>query len=72
MDRDGGDRGSVGVAYMQYRKSIHVQWARVFVQVRDQYFPFALIWPHPVPLTDPDNSTRMCISYEFQRFIPHV
>ena len=25
------------------------------------------------PLIGPDNdSTRMCISYEFQRFIPHV
>jgi len=29
---------------------------------------------HVQPQTDfgTDNSTRMCISYEFQRFIPHV
>jgi hypothetical protein len=31
-----------------------------------------LIYSELHPLIGTDNSTRMCISYEFQRFVPHV
>jgi hypothetical protein len=59
---------------MQYRKGVHVPWARVLVQVRGPFFPSALrpYMPRAVTLIGSDNSTRMCISYEFQKYIPYV
>jgi hypothetical protein len=39
---------------------------------RSPFTLFILFSPCPVWLIGSDNSTRMCISYEFQRFIPHV
>jgi hypothetical protein len=53
---------------MQYRKGVHVPWARVLVQVR----PLRPYMPRAVTLIGSDNSTRMCISYEFQKYIPYV
>ena len=47
----------------------------LFKYVDVQCSPFTLFiffCPGPVCLIGSDNSTRMCISYEFQRFIPHV
>ena len=31
-----------------------------------------LLYTETCPLIGTDNSTRMCISYEFQRFVPQV
>ncbi len=69
MDGDGGDREGIATAHVWYRKGIHVSWARVSVQVCGQR---TLIYTEMLPLIGTDNSTRMCISYEFQRFVPHV
>lgn len=69
MDGDGGDRKDIATAHVRYREGIHVSWARVSIQVCGQVHPY-ITEVHP--LIGTDNSTRMCISYEFQRFVPHV
>lgn len=69
MDGDGGDRKDIATAHVRYREGIHVSWARVSIQVCGQVHPY-ITEAHP--LIGTDNSTRMCISYEFQRFVPHV
>ena len=72
MDGDGGDRKGIATAHVWYREGVHVQWARVSIQVCGQAHPYLYTAAlHPL-IIGTDNSTRMCISYEFQRFVPHV
>ena len=40
-----------------------------YVDKRNPYLYTAIL--HPL-IIGTDNSTRMCISHEFQRFVPHV